>query len=125
MTNPDLIAARAMLQKLLDNYQVRDPGMVDFQSALVLVDGVIATPDAPPTEIVQTVTGTQDVIDGVMAGLRGTNDILASVLLNTAQIKAGIAGLEGDTTALRADTGQLRDSTQHLVDTLAPFNVPA
>lgn len=116
MTNTNLTAARAMLQNLLDTYQVRDVGMVEFQNALVLIDGVIATPGPEPETIVNVVTGTDDVIAGVLAGLTGVisnvNALSSDVgtliegngqlLEATAIIKAAVNGVEADTAAIRA-----------------------
>ena len=72
-----LIAVRDQFQSLLDYYQVTDPGLVTFKSAMVQLNSIIETPDAPPVTITQPVTSTADVVAGVLAGL---GDIPATVL---------------------------------------------
>jgi hypothetical protein len=76
-----LIAVRDAFQSLLDNYQVMDTAMVTFKGAMVGLNNIIETPDAAPVTVMQPVTGTADVVAGVLAGLAGISaDVSAQVL---------------------------------------------
>jgi hypothetical protein len=95
--NDQLIAVRDQLKSLLDSYQIRDPGMVTFQSALVDLQTAIDMPDPAPAVIEQPVVGTAAVVDGVLAGLAG--------------LVAAVNSVEADTAQLRADTQQIISNT--------------
>ena len=81
-----LVAIRDSLQGLLDNYQVMDTAAVTHKSAIVQLDDLIQTPDAPIVTVQQPVVGTADVIAGVLAGLSenfiGLPMALSSAVLN-------------------------------------------
>ena len=53
-----LIAIMAGLQSLVDNYQIRDEGMVNFKLQQAALQAIIDTPDTVPATEVQTVVAT-------------------------------------------------------------------
>jgi len=117
MTLPDLVAARELLQNLLDTYQIRDPGMTDFKSALVMIDNVLALPD-PAATVEQPVTATADVVAGVVAGL-------TTVMSG---INAGVAALQSDNTTMQAWFTKLDNTTAQILtntNTLPAQSAPA
>lgn len=120
-----LLSVRDLLESLLDNYQIRDPGMTVFQSAMVNLQTAIDMPDPEPKVIEQPVVGTTAVIEGVLAGLstlKSTVNSTASdvgqlvqdfgqILSNTTELRTAVTSVEADTAALRMDTAKIIGNT--------------
>jgi hypothetical protein len=113
-----LIAVRDLLQTLLDNYQIRDPGMVTFQTAMVNLQTAIDMPDPAPEVITQPITSTADVVAGVLSGLAGlqvtidaTASDVAQLIEASGELKNAIISVEADTSALRVDSAQIIANT--------------
>jgi len=109
--NDQLIAVRDRLQSLLDSYQIRDPGMVDFKSALVDLQSAIDMPDPAPEVIQQPVVGTEAVVQGVIDGFSGLIANVANLMQATGELKAAVNSVEADTAQLRSDTARIIGNT--------------
>ena len=95
-----LIAVRDAFQSLLDNYQVMDTAMVAYKGAMVGLNSIIETPDAPAVTVQQPVVGTADVIAGVLAGLGDLGDSIGVSVLG--KVQPALDAVTGNVTALTA-----------------------
>lgn len=78
------------LQSLEDNYQIRDPGMVNFRQAKNEVQALIDTPVPAPEKVIVTEIATGTVADQVAAKI---NDTLAGLAQRMTAVEAATVNL--------------------------------
>jgi hypothetical protein len=73
----------AGFQSLVDNYQIRDEGIVTYRTQMVALQAIIDAPDAVTATVVQTVVA-DGKLDAITAALASLQDAVATVIHNTA-----------------------------------------